>query len=322
MIPTKSWPSYHHCPIRSLGSLSRALSIPSNTLNELASQASSLYRPAKAIVKADGSIRQPFDAMPPLKTIHRKIQLRIFSHVWFPTYLTGSLKGKDAIRNAAIHAGKKIVVTEDIKEFFPSIGFDTVRSIWAGFFRFSEDVADLLTRLCVKDGSLPQGAITSSYLANLAFWSEEPKLFEDFRDEGIAYSRYVDDVTFSSRNALDSAQLARCISRVYGLMASHGLKPKRRKQEIQRSHAPMRATKLIVNARPSLPVQERQRIRASVYQLEHTDISLLGLMEFRSRVNSTAGRVARLAQLHPKEGHALKDRVTALRLKLTNVQDE
>lgn len=248
MNPIQSKPRYLCSPIRSKASLSRALGVPITVLEQLALVANQKYRLAQPIPKPDGTFRQPFDALPPLKDIHRRLKLRVFEKVWFPDYLTGSLKGRDAVKNAALHAGAAIVISEDIKDFYPSISTSVVQSIWVGFFRFSPDVAELLAVLCTKDGALPQGAIPSSYLANLAFWDQEWKLYERFREKGIAYSRYVDDVTLSSKIPLANEDLTQCIASVYGLMNSKGLRPKRKKQEIHRGHASMIATKLVVNS--------------------------------------------------------------------------
>lgn len=313
MIPTESKPNYPGAAIRSKASLSRALGVSIATLEKLACIADQKYRLAKPILKPDGTIRQPFDALPPLKDIHRRLKRRVFEKVWFPDYLTGSLKGKDAIQNATLHAGAVIVVSEDIKNFFPSISANLVRSIWTGFFGFSPEVSELLTAICTKDGSLPQGAISSSYLANLAFWDREWRLFERLRCKGISYSRYVDDVTVSSRSALEKVQLTECIAGVYGLIISQGLKPKREKQEISRGGAPMIATKLVVNRRAALPAKERQAIRAAVHQLELQCIALRGTPDFSKALNRAAGRVGRLTLLHPTEGLKLKQRIAVLR---------
>lgn len=199
---THNHPYYKCKPIRSMPALSRALGVPTSLLHELARVADSQYRLADEIIKPDGSIRQTFDAFTPLKNIHRRIKLKIFSHVVFPNYLTGSLKGRDYKTNAALHAGSRIVICEDIGQFFPSTRAPVVHDIWKNFFGFSDDVADCLTRLTTKDGALPQGAITSSYLANLAFWRDEPQIQAYLARLGVTYSRYVDDLALSSKRLL------------------------------------------------------------------------------------------------------------------------
>ncbi|RDS80961.1 reverse transcriptase family protein [Dyella psychrodurans] len=316
MVQLASRPNYKYSPVQSCASLSKVLAVSPSALKALAANSNNLYRLANPILKPDGSVRQPYDALYPLKLVHERLKLRVFAHVSFPDYLTGSLKGKDAIKNASFHAGAKIVVCEDIKDFFPSVTADVVYSIWQGFFNFAPEVSRLLTSLCTKDGSLPQGAITSSYLANLVFWKQEWRLYEDLKSRGIVYSRYVDDVTVSSREGLDKEQLSECIGKVYGLMAANGLRPKRKKQEIQRAHAPMRATKLMVNKRAALSLGERKAIRAAVHQLELEVAQVNMPKELMAKLNSVSGRVARLAQLHVVQGNELKNRIRALRVRI------
>nr|WP_250887142.1 MULTISPECIES: reverse transcriptase family protein [unclassified Rhodanobacter] len=316
MSPKATQPKYTFSPVRSLASLSRSLGVSVVELQRITDAANGLYRDAKPIIKADGSIRRTFDALPLLKSVHRRIQTQFFQRVVFPDYLTGSLKGRDARRNAALHAGAAVVVTEDIKNFFPSTDAKVVYSIWVSFFRFAPEVAQLLTMLTIKDGALPQGAITSSYLANLAFWDREWRLYESLRDRGITYSRYVDDVTFSCKEQLNNEKIGCCIAEVYGLMASKGFQAKRSKHEIRRGNGPMLTTKLMINARPALMTRERQNIRAAVHQLEVLSRNSTDPVSLKSEINRVSGRVGRLSQLHPVEGAALRARLTMLRVGL------
>jgi hypothetical protein len=177
MNQTTNQPCYSNNSIYSLAALSKCLGFEELFLTELAVIASSKYRLAKPITKPDGSIRQPFDAEEPLKEVHRRIKKEIFSKVVFPNYLTGSIKGCDYKLNASLHTDAKIVICEDVEGFFPATTTTQVFDIWRNFFGFSEDVANLLTALTTKDGALPQGAITSSYLANLTFWRLEPDIY-------------------------------------------------------------------------------------------------------------------------------------------------
>ncbi len=189
MSQTLLKPTYDLKPIRNTSALSLSLGLPEILLVNTAAQADKLYRKAKKIVKPDGSIRQPFDALPPLKAIQRRIKDRILKRVEFPSYLTGSLSGRSYRTNAALHAGARIIICEDVESFFPSTNSVRVRDIWLNFFHFSEEVVSILTHLTTKEGELPQGAITSSYLANLSFWNQEPRLHAKLAQKGIVYSR-------------------------------------------------------------------------------------------------------------------------------------
>jgi hypothetical protein len=200
-------PRYKRKPIGSTLTLAKTLATDLDELIRLASKADSLYRLAKPIVKPDGSIRQPYDALEALKSIHRKMKHRIFENVFFPPYLTGSVRGQDYVRNASIHAGSRIIICEDIKGFFPSVGAEAIYDIWLKFFKFHPDVAELLTKLTTKDGALPQGAIPSSYLANLVLWRVEPALHANLQKLGLRYSRYVDDIAISSDHDIGKEEM-------------------------------------------------------------------------------------------------------------------
>jgi len=191
-----------------------------------------------------------------------------------------------------------------------------VFDIWRNFFGFSEDVANILTILTTKDGELPQGAITSSYLANLTFWRLEPDIHELLATQDIRYSRYVDDITISSTKHLDAARKTSCIALIYGMLSKAGYRAKRRKHEITTSANQMFTTKLMVNKKPSLTSKERANIRASVHQLEQK-ISM-GLIEpsIAKLLNSVSGQVGKLSRFHPTEGNKLKLRIKLIRQKL------
>lgn len=311
-------PEYPFRPIRNEHGLEAALRVPIENLKRVAAKADLLYRKAKPIDKGDGTIRQTFDALPELKCIQIRIKNILLSRVNFPPYLTGSLKGRDYRVNARFHVDAKVIVCEDIANFFPSTSTHIIRNIWANLFGFSADVSDLLTALTTKDGFLPQGAVTSSYLANLAFFSSEPTLQALLAGRSIRYSRYVDDITLSSVTSLSSEDLTWCISNAYGMLAKYGYHAKRRKHEIHRSNARMFTTKLMVNKRPALKPNERSAIRSAVYQLERKVAAGVAFDVLRSEFNSVRGRVEKLKLFHTREALSLKARLAAASLKSRN----
>lgn len=312
MRPLMRRPIYPFKPIGSLALLAQTLGVSVEHLQLLAAQANALYRLAKPIVKPDGSIRQPLDAKPPLKELHRRITERILLRVVYPPYLTGSLKGTEAKKNAEMHAGKRIVICEDIKSFFPSITDQAVNDVWRGLFAFPPPVASLLTTLTTKDGQLPQGAIPSSYLANLILWRHEPELHAQFAAQGITYSRYVDDVCVSSVDFMSKEVQTQVIGKVYGMLAKVGLKPKRSKHETYSRSTRMVTTKLVVNKKASLPQQKRSQIRAAVHHLE-IESAAAGHLDNLPRLGSVSVQVGQMNRFHPTQAEALKARLKDLR---------
>jgi len=250
------------------------------------------------ITKA-GKTRLTFDAQGLLKDVQERIKNRILSRVRFPSYLHGSLKGCDYVTNAALHTNKKIIICEDVKSFFPSVRSDLVMDVFQNFFLFSEDVARLLTALTTKDNAIPQGAKTSSYLANLVFWRVEPYLQARLAQEGITYSRYVDDIAMSAKSFISKPLQARVIAQVYGMLRKHGLSASRKKHEVFSDSGVMKVTKLIVNRKPSLTRQKRANIRAQVHRATSQP-------ESNSILNKAAQMAGQLGRFHPAEAKKMK----------------
>lgn len=308
--------SYRAKPIRCLASLARALRTNESYLVSLTRRANLLYRIAIEIPKDDGSVRHTYNAQKPLKDIHRLIKLEILDRVSFPTYLTGSIKGRDYKTNAALHNGAKIVISEDISTFFPATTPAIIFDVWRHFFGFSQEVAKCLTQLTTRDGELPQGAITSPQLANLAFWRDEPALHARLATKGIVYSRFVDDLAVSSRTPLTTADKTEVISSIFGMMGRRGYNPKRKKHGIHTAKGRMVVTKLTVNEKPGLDRKERSLIRAMVHRLECDFDSGVDPSILIAALPKVIGKVSLLGRFHPGKASPLRKRLAALKEEL------
>ena len=307
-------PCYRCNPIKSSAALARALQLSVGELHALAERADQSYRTVKP---EPGSTRQTFDALGQLKEVHRRIKEVVFVNVYFPEYLQGSLKGRDYVTNARLHTNKQLLICEDVKRFFPSVTAALVEDVWRGFFRFAPDVAKLLTKLTTKSGYLPQGAITSSYIANLVMWRHEPLLQAKFAALGITYSRYVDDMAMSWSCHVDKETQTWVIAQVYGMLARHGLKAGRAKHEVFSASEPMIATKLIVNRKPSLSAEKRSQVRSQVYQLERAEEDGSETVSVDALAIKASQRVGQLGRFHATQAAHLRERVKAVRSRLS-----
>jgi hypothetical protein len=319
-IEASLFPVYPHAAIRGLAALSKALGVHESVLEQCARTAEKMYRVAKSEKKRDGSIRQTFDAWPRLKAIQIKIKERILQRVIFPSYLHGSLRGRSPRTNAATHVQSKITFSEDISKFFPSASRTLVQRVWVDMFGFSKDVANLLTALTTLNGGLPQGGVTSSHLANLIFWDYEPGLVKILALRGLRYSRYVDDVTVSSRIRLEPAEKTYVVSQIYGMLLHHGFEPNREKHDITTAAKTMQTTKLVHHTRVSLPVKARQDIRAAVFALERRVSSGERGADITKELASVSTRVGRLGSFHRTKAVALKTRLDVVRATLRNAE--
>ena len=179
------------------------------------------------------------------------------------------------------------------------------------------DVAKLLTNLTTKSGYLPQGGITSSYIANLVMWRHEPLLQAKFAALGITYSRYVDDMAMSWSWHVDKETQTWVIAQVYGMLARHGLKAGRAKHEVFSASEPMIATKLIVNRKPSLSAEKRSQVRSQVYQLERAEEDGTETVSVDALAIKASQRVGQLGRFHVTQAAHLRERVKAVRSRLS-----
>lgn len=263
--------------------------------------------------KNGNGVRYVYDTKPPLKRLLTKINRVFFEQVHFPSYLHGSIKRRDPVSNASMHAGARTVVKADIEKFFDHITDQHVFSVWRRLFGFGEEPASLLTQLTTHDGRVFQGTPTASYLANLVFWEVEPQLVEKIESRNVmAYSRYIDDITISSKKSVSRKEIEEVIACVYGMIGARGFKPARNKMEIRRSSGQIVVTGLTVNKRPAVPRDVRAKARAAVHRLT-TAVNDGKETPPKKELDSAAGKVAQIKRLHPNEGTKLSAQVRKVR---------
>lgn len=133
-----------------------------------------------------------------LKLIQTRIKDKILAPIKLPKNIHGGAKRKSNITNAKPHQGNKYQFTTDLQNFFPSISskrvYETLVSLG-----FSAHFSRWITKLTTWKYKLPQGTPTSTHLANLAFLKTDFELIELCNKHNLAYTRFVDDLTFSSQ---------------------------------------------------------------------------------------------------------------------------
>lgn len=133
-----------------------------------------------------------------LKQIQKAIKTNILSKVILPNNIHGGVKKKSNKTNAKAHQGNKYIFATDLQEFFPSITHKQVFTMFLGL-GYSNYIAHWLTKLTSCGFELPQGTPTSTHLANLVFLAIDKKLTIFCKKNQITYTRFVDDLTFSSQ---------------------------------------------------------------------------------------------------------------------------
>lgn len=96
-------------------------------------------------------------------------------------------------------AGKKYQFTTDLQNFYPSIKNDRVFDTFLKL-GFSSHYSHWLTKITSWKYELPQGTPTSTHISNLVFLETDYQLIKLCNSYNITYTRYVDDLTFSSQS--------------------------------------------------------------------------------------------------------------------------
>jgi hypothetical protein len=308
-------PTYRNRSIGSLGSLARHLSISPTKLIWLAKQADDFYSPpSKPTFKSNGELREIYRVDKPLSLIQERIKEQIFYKCIYPFYMQGSVPNqgvrRDYITNANLHAKKRIMLGEDISNFFSSIRDSDVERMWRKLFRFPPDIARILTKLTTYRGRVPQGASTSSFIGNLIFWDKEPQFVEELQLQGFHYSRYVDDITISAKRYVNPKEWQMVTSKLYGMLSSKGIRPNRKKRSLQSNSGIMTVHRLPLNSgKPTLGKRKWSIVRAEVKQIEDIAPDQRAGQEYKTKYESLHGKLSAMAQIEPKKAKPYIDRL-------------
>jgi RNA-directed DNA polymerase len=213
------------------------------------------------IPKRSGGYRTIYEPGEDLKRAQRLLLRRLLKRLAAHPRAHGFERGKSTVTGALPHERKSVVVRMDLRDFFGSIKAARVRDYFARA-GWDADASRLLTRLCTREGSLPQGAPTSPRLSNLVNFKLDARLDALARKCGADYTRYADDMTFSFAEG-GHAQLAPLIRAAKKILREEGYELNTRKKlQIRRRHHRQTVTGLVVNDRVALPRATRRWLRA------------------------------------------------------------
>ncbi|MDP9808102.1 hypothetical protein J2W42_000940 [Rhizobium tibeticum] len=124
----------------------------------------------------------------------------------------GYRPGRNIRENAAAHRGKTHLLSLDLQDFFPSISRSRVAELFESLGVKSE-IAALLARFVTISDGLAMGLPTSPVISNAVALALDKALEQVAQRTDSVYTRYSDDISFSSDGVLpDLAEIARIIS--------------------------------------------------------------------------------------------------------------
>ncbi len=172
--------------------------------------------------------------------------------------------------NALPHVGKKFVMNIDLEDYFPSIKALRVRRLFKSkYFQFNDEVALTLALLLTRKGSLPTGAPTSPVLANLITMPLDRELMNYCSLNHINYTRYADDLTFSTNEFIDDITIAQ----IKAIIVKHKFTVNEKKFRIQSAMRQQKVTGLVVNQKVNVDRKYIKQIRAMLHHTKTEGVS-------------------------------------------------
>jgi retron-type reverse transcriptase len=132
--------------------------------------------------------------------VQRWILKEILEKIFVSEHAMAFVPNKNGLReNAESHKKNIFLLEMDITNFFGTITEKQVYRLFCNI-GYNSKVAGVLANLCTYDDYLPQGAVTSPYIANLVCYHMDARINGYCSRKDIVYTRYADDLTFSSNN--------------------------------------------------------------------------------------------------------------------------
>ncbi len=172
------------------------------------------------------------------------------------------VRKRSILTNARTHLRKDHILTIDLRDFFPSVTARMVSNMFSGpLFDFSENLSACLAMLVTDKGRLPQGATTSPVISNLVLLRLDHELMRLAREHHLTYSRFADDLTFSSRTYIEP-QTAKAIEEI---IQAEGFQVNAAKTHYRSAHTAQYVTGIKVNQKMNVDRRYIRRIRAILH---------------------------------------------------------
>ena len=215
------------------------------------------------IAKKSGGYRKIEAPIEKLELIQRWIKEEILDKFVVSDCAKGFKKGTNIVDNALPHCGKQVVLSIDIKDFFPSIKYADVFKMF-NYMGYTYQVCHLLTKLCTNGNNvLPQGSPASPSISNLVNLKLDKRLAKLAESIGASYTRYADDITFSGNKSL-----VRYKKIIEQIINEEHYEINHQKQRLSYNYQRQEVTGLIVNNGVSVNKKILKELNNAIYYIE------------------------------------------------------
>ncbi|HBP6672202.1 TPA: RNA-directed DNA polymerase [Pseudomonas aeruginosa] len=275
--------------------LCRELLLTDREVARLISRAPYTYK-VYSIPKKNGGRRVVAQPARETKILQNFLIENIFKELPVHECATAYKAGSSIAINASIHVGNSYISKFDFSNFFPSITMiDLVRHIKSFFDGRLDDleIVDIARVCCIKDRvtdrlHLSIGAPSSPILSNSIMYFFDVAVHKWSSERGVSYTRYADDMTFSTNEKSMSREIELFLVRQVEAMKSPRLSINHEKTIHLSKRHQRKVTGLVLSSegKVSLGRNRKREISSLIHrfalgQLDPTDVfRLQGLLGF------------------------------------------
>jgi RNA-directed DNA polymerase len=191
----------------------------------------------------------------------------------------GFKRRRSIVTNARQHRRRRWVFNTDLEDFFPTIHFGRVKGFFVKNkdFALHDEVATTIARIACANAVLPQGSPCSPVISNLIASVLDVRLVRLAKEAGCTYSRYADDISFSTNKPAFPADIATLAAGqphtwqpatpLESAITRAGFKVNAAKTHMMYRDSRQGVTGLVVNEKVNIRTEYRRTVRAMVRRL-------------------------------------------------------
>lgn len=299
--------------IRDYRDLARMADVEPHALLRMSTSPARYYR-CFSIPKRSGQRRTISEPLPQLKRVQRFLLSALLKRLPCPPCAMAFRPGVSLRENALCHLGQPWILKVDLRDYFDTLREPRVFALYQSL-GYSGPVSTLLTKLCVLNHRLPQGAPTSPCLSNLLTRDLDGRLNALCAQRALHYTRYADDITISG-----AFQVRELLPQVLSAVKECGLLVNYEKIAVLGRHELQSVTGVAVNEKLQVPRRDRRRLRLELFCIQkyglpaHLRYHGLSPLEGFAYCEHLLGRVGFCLQINPwdREMQAYREYLTGL----------
>lgn len=305
--------------------LAFSLGIRTRTLTHLHVKRQAQYTEHK-IPKKSGGLRSIHAPSRALKYVQTQLLERYLNVLTYPEHIAAYVPGRTTRFSAEKHTNKEILIVMDLKDFFTSTRRAWVRRVFHHEFNYSHYVSSLIADLCTiaittPNGTrhvVPQGAPTSGAVCNwVAHYRIDIPILEICQKWGMEYTRYADDLAFSTTTKMQRKDVNRFVREVTRCIKQGGYVVNYKKLRVARHNKQQRLLGMTVNEKPNVMRLHYRRLRARIHHCQQKGFDAvaaeMGVVSGEKLKSTLEGMISYYHMINPEKSAKLNAQLQSVK---------